>query len=109
MHLPDVAAVRRAALGRPGWWALFTRAYAAVAARRPRCTALTSLIRAAPYEHPINIAAVAVARPVGDEEAVFFVHLRLPEEQSLCDLDRYLRQGASGRWRSWPCSAVCCR
>lgn len=93
MRLADVADARRAALGRPGWCALFTRAYAAVAARRPLLRrAYVPYPRAHLYEHSFNIAAVAVARPVGDEEAVFFVHLRSPEEQSLRDLDRYLRQ-----------------
>lgn len=91
MNLGTVNAVRRQAQPRPGWCALFTKAYAFVAARRP---ALRRVYVPLPwphlYEHPLNIAAVSVERRFGDEEAVFFAHLRSPEEQSLLDIDRHL-------------------
>jgi hypothetical protein len=93
MHLADVAAARRDAIGHPGWCALFTRAYAAVAARRSELRrAYVSYPRPHLYEHPANIAAVAVTRPVGDEEGLFFYHLHAPEAQTLRTIDRQLRQ-----------------
>ena len=93
MRLAEVAAARRATVGRPGWCALFTKAFAAVAARRPELRrAYVPYPRPHLYEHPVNIAAVAVTRPVGDEEGLFFYHLHAPERQPLRDLDRQLRQ-----------------
>lgn len=92
MRLADVAA-RRQGDGRPGWCALFTRAFAAVAARR---AALRRAYIPWPwphlYEHPVNIASVAVTRPVGGEQGLFFYHLPAPERQTVPDLDRRLRQ-----------------
>jgi hypothetical protein len=93
MNLADIAAARREAFGRPGWCALFTRAYAAVAAHRPELRrAYVSYPRPHLYEHPHNIAAVAVTRPVGDEEGLFFYPLHSPEQQTLREIDRQLRQ-----------------
>src|SRR5215469_381385 len=82
MHLADAAAARRDTGGRPAWCALFTKAYAAVAARRPELRrTYVSYPKPHLYEHPHNIAAVAVTRPVGDEEGQFFYHLHSPEKQ----------------------------
>jgi hypothetical protein len=93
MNLADVAAARREAIGRPGWCALFIKAFAIMAARRPDLRrAYVSYPRPHLYEHPTNIAAVAVTRPVGDEEGLFFYHLHSPEEQTLREIDRQLRQ-----------------
>ena len=44
------------------------------------------------YEHPVNIASVAVERDYQGEPAVFFAHLRSPELQSLGQLDEHLRR-----------------
>jgi hypothetical protein len=44
------------------------------------------------YEHPINIASVAIEREYQGELAVFFAHLRSPELQSLRQLDEHLRR-----------------
>lgn len=93
MRLAAVAEARANAVGRPGWCTLFTRAFALVAARRPELRrAYVPFPRPHFYEHPSSIASVAVARPVGDEEGVFFVHVRAPETQTAWAIDSYLRR-----------------
>jgi hypothetical protein len=93
LHLGEVARARGRSVGRPGWCALFTRGVALLASRRPvlRRT-FVPLPRPHLYENPFSIASVAVARPFGMEEAVFFTHIRAPENQTLPDIDRHLRQ-----------------
>jgi hypothetical protein len=92
----QVAAVRQARerlAVRPGWCAIFTKAYAIVAAAMP---ALRRSYLPYPwprlYEHPINIASVAIERIYRGEPAVFFAHLRSPEQQSLLQLEEHLRR-----------------
>jgi hypothetical protein len=93
MGLAAVAKARDKTVGRPGWCALFTRAFALVAARRPELRrAYVPLPRPHFYEHPSSVAAVAVACPIGDEEGVFFVHVRAPEIQTVRAIDSYLRR-----------------
>jgi len=91
----DVGAVvdARAQLdSRPGWAAIFTRAYGLVAREIP---ALRRSYLQFPwphlYEFPYSIASVAVERVWNGENAVFFGHLRSPESQTIDSLDRFLR------------------
>jgi hypothetical protein len=44
------------------------------------------------YEHPLSVASIAVERDYRGEKAVFFGHLRAPEDQSLTQLDARLRE-----------------
>ncbi len=93
MALAPVVSARRAAVARPGWCALFVKAYALAARRLPelrRCYVPWPYPHL--YEHPLNVASVAVERRVLDEDAVFFVHVRAPEEQTLWQLEHYLRK-----------------
>ena len=73
MHLADVAAARLAAPGRPGWPAVFLKAYANVAAETP---ALRRAYVKLPWPHlveyPHSVASVAVERDYEGEPAVFF-------------------------------------
>ncbi len=93
MDLAPVVAARRAAGPRPSWSVIFLKAYALVAAARPELRrAFLTFPRARLYEHPENIASVAVERRYGDEDAVFFTHFRSPEKQGLLELDRHLRR-----------------
>jgi hypothetical protein len=93
MNLAAVVAARQVASPRPSWAALFTKAYAFVAASRPE---LRRAYLPYPwphfYEHPISVASIAVERQFQDEEAVFFGHLRNPEKRGLAELDRELRR-----------------
>jgi hypothetical protein len=44
------------------------------------------------YQHPTNIATIAIERQFQDEDAVFFVHLPHPEKRSLLAIDAKLRR-----------------
>jgi hypothetical protein len=93
MRLAAVVAAREAAATRPSWCTLFTKAYGLVAAARPPLRrAYLSFPRPHLYEHPVNVATVAVERRFGDEDAVFFAPLRQPERLSLPDLDARIRR-----------------
>jgi hypothetical protein len=93
MNLASVAAARQAAVPRPSWCALFTKAYAFVAAARPELRrAYLSFPQPHLYEHPLNVASIAVERRLGDEDAVLFGHVKSPEEKGLHELDAELRR-----------------
>jgi hypothetical protein len=93
MNLGAVARAREAAHPRPGWCALFLKAFATVAASRPE---LRRAYFPYPwphlYEHPCNIATVAIEREVGDEQAVLFGQIRTPERQPLYEIESHLRR-----------------
>ena len=87
------AAQARASIGlRPGWPAIFTRAYGLVSREVPQ---LRRYYLSFPwprlYEFPYSIASVAVERDWEGEQAVFFGHLRSPETQTIASLDKHLR------------------
>lgn len=93
MNLAPVVAARQAAQPKPSWCALFTKAYAIVTAASPQLRrAYLSFPQPHLYEHPTNVASVALERLHGDEEAVFFAQIRSPEKQSLFELDARLGQ-----------------
>jgi hypothetical protein len=92
MQLACVSAARRQCHERPSWCAVFTKAYAVVAARRPELRrAYLSFPRPHLYEHFGNVASIAVERRVKAEDAVLFAHVRSPETLSLGELHRQLR------------------
>lgn len=92
MDLAAVVAARQAARPRPSWCALFTKAYGFVVAARPELRrAYLTFPTPHLYEHPVGIASVAVERRFGDEDAVFFGHVRSPERLELLELDARLR------------------
>ena len=93
MRLAEVAAARADAAPRPSWCALFTKAYAFVAATHPPLRrSYLSFPRPHLYEHPVSVASVAVERTFGGEDAIFFTHLGQPETLPLSEIDRRLRQ-----------------
>src|ERR1700675_4641404 len=74
MNIAPLMAARRQAFPRPSWCSLFTKAYAMAAADRPELRrAYLSIPWPHLYEHPSNIASVAIERRWQDEDAVFFV------------------------------------
>jgi hypothetical protein len=91
VHALQQARARTAPRG--SWCSIFLKAYALVAAETPE---LRRAYMPFPwphfYEHPFNIASVAVERLYRGERAVFFGHLRAPEQQSLTALDARLRR-----------------
>lgn len=93
MQLSALVDGRQLARPRPGWCALFTKAYSLVAAQRsPLRRAYIPWPWPHLYEHPISIASVAVERRYGEEEAVFFAHLRNPHEQSIAAIEAHLER-----------------
>src|SRR5262245_57602228 len=93
MNIAAVVAARQSAVPRPSWAAIFTKAYAFVAAARPELRrAYMSLPRPRLYEHPINVASIAVERRLGDEDAVLSAHICNPEKKGLQELDAALRR-----------------
>jgi hypothetical protein len=92
MDLAPLVAVREAAAPRPSWCAIFTKAYGFVTQAWPE---LRRAYLPFPwphfYEHPINVASVAVERAFGNENAVFFAQVHSPEQRGLAELDALLR------------------
>jgi hypothetical protein len=101
MRLASLVAARAAAAPRPMWCALFTKAFALVAARRPelrRCYLSFPVPHL--YEHAASVATVAVERRYGDEDAVFFVPLSKPERLPLAEIDAKIRRYKEAPLRS---------
>lgn len=92
MNLTELIAARQAADPKPTWSALFTKAYAIVAARMP---ALRMSYVKFPwprlYEHPANVATLNIEREIGSERIVLYGHVVSPEKMSLDELDKLIR------------------
>jgi hypothetical protein len=88
MDLTGLVAARQACSPPPTWSAIFTKAYAAVAARTP---ALRTSYLASPwprlYEHPVNVATLNVDRQLVGERVVLYAHVPSPESRTLQELD----------------------
>lgn len=92
MPLADVFAARQRAAARPSWFAVFIKAYAAVSARRPELRrAYLSWPWARIHQHECNVASVAVARRVGDEDGVMWYTIQHPEQLPLAAIDAAVR------------------
>jgi hypothetical protein len=91
VQLSAVVTARQRVQPRPGWCSLLTKAYSFAAAQRPP---LRQAYMPWPwphlYEHPLSVASVAVERRYGEEDAVFFMHLRNPHEQTLTAIEAHL-------------------
>jgi hypothetical protein len=91
MNLGRLMHARLTSPSRPSWCAIFTKAYALVAAARPELRrAYLTFPRTCLYEHPINVASIAIERDVDGEPGVFFVHVKEPDKLSLNDLELLL-------------------
>jgi len=93
MHLGEVMAARNAARPRPSWLAMFTKAFAAVAARHPE---LRRVFVARPwhrlYEYDHNIISIIVERDCGGEPGLFLARLQSPAQMPLTEIDARLRR-----------------
>jgi hypothetical protein len=98
VNVSAVVAARKSLANPPAWVLLFTKAYATVAARRPE---LRRAYLPFPCPHLFqadeSVATVAVEREFQGEPAVFFGHIRHPDQQSLRQLMNHLQ-----RWRTHP-------
>jgi hypothetical protein len=92
MQLAEVAAARAAAAARPGWPAVFLKAYARVAAQMPELRrAYICLPWHHLYEYQTSAATVAIEREYQGEKAVFFGRIDKPAEASLSTIDGLVR------------------
>jgi hypothetical protein len=92
LRLAQVATARQVARPQPSWSALFTRAYALVSAANPQLRrAYVGFPRPHLYEHPENVATLAVERSHEGEDALFFAPLPRPETLGLHEIDAQLR------------------
>ncbi len=93
MNVAPLVAARLAATPRPSWCAIFTKAYARVAAAMPELRrAYLGFPTPHLYEHPLSVASVAVERRYEDEDAVFFAPVKSPDRLPLYELDEELRR-----------------
>jgi hypothetical protein len=93
MHLAELITVRNQTQPRISWCAIFVKAYARVAARRPELRrAFLSRPWARLYESADNVATVMIERDFRSEPAVLPAHLRSPERMRLEDIHAWLRQ-----------------
>jgi hypothetical protein len=92
MTIGEVVDAQRRAEPRPSWVAVFAKAYGIVARDiAPLRRALLQIPWDHLYEHPESVASVAIGRDFDGEEAVFFGHLRAPENQTIAAIDERLR------------------
>ncbi|MCI0699468.1 MAG: hypothetical protein L0241_00085 [Planctomycetia bacterium] len=95
MQLAEVAAAREVITDRPGWPALFLKAYARVADAMPELRrAYVALPWAHLCEYPTSVASIAVEREYLGEKAVFFGRIVNPAELPLTEIDKRVRSFA---------------
>jgi hypothetical protein len=93
VNVAAVAELRHQLAHRPGWCALFTKAYGIVTASVPALRrAYISFPWPRLYEHPASIASIAIEREYQGEPGVFFAHVRGPDQQPLMNIEAALRR-----------------
>jgi pyruvate/2-oxoglutarate dehydrogenase complex dihydrolipoamide acyltransferase (E2) component len=96
MNLAPLVAARNAAADRPAWTAIFTKAYALVAADVPELRrAYVKFPWAHLYEYPASAAYVTVERDYGGEKAVFGYRVKDPAALSIRQLADQLNYAAT--------------
>jgi hypothetical protein len=94
LDLADLVAARQALPGRPSWFAVFLKAFGAVARRRPAFRrSYMPLPWPRLHEHSCNVASLPIERRLGDEDVVLFLRIREPESLPLAQLQRILYEG----------------
>src|SRR5690242_19449568 len=92
MSLGPVIGARQQSATRPSWFAIFMKAYAVVAARRPVLRqSYLSFPRPRLFQHPYNVASLAVPRQYQGEDGVLMYQIRKPETFSLSEIDARIR------------------
>jgi hypothetical protein len=93
MDLARLVAARKRCTPPPAWSAIFTRAYALVAARTPLLrTCYLGFPWPRFYEHGSNAATIYVDRQLAGERILLAAHLCSPERCTLREVDAAVRQ-----------------
>jgi hypothetical protein len=102
MDLGEVVAARKRLAEPPAWVLLFSKAFAAVAARRPELRR-TYLRLPWPllWQADESVASIAVEREYHGEPGVFFGFLKAPDKQPLSHLATILHQ-----WKTRPVEQI---
>ena len=92
MNLAPVVMARELATPKPSWCSIFTKAWGFACAAHPALRrAYLSFPWSRLYQHSINVATIAVERPYGGDDAVFFIQMTQPERKPLLEIDRRLK------------------
>jgi hypothetical protein len=92
MNLAAVVAARKGSPLHPSWLAIFTKAYAKVAAAVPEMRrAYVKFPTHHLYEYPTSLASIAFERMYRGENAVFIGLIKDPARLPLADLHRLIR------------------
>lgn len=88
-----VATARSACPVKPGWYALFLKAFGLAALEQP---ALRRSWLSVPWvrlhEHACSVAAVSVERDIDGEPVVFIFQIKAPEETPLLEIDQRIQR-----------------
>ena len=91
MHLSELTEARKRLQHRPGWCAIFTKAFAIVADQH---SVLRQAYMPYPwpqlYEHPDNLASISMERQIAGETGLVVGQFRKPEHQSLRQIDEHI-------------------
>jgi hypothetical protein len=93
MELAPLVAARQAGTPQPTWSAIFTKAFAVVAARTPALrTAYLTFPWPRFYEHFTSIATVNIDRQLASERIILYAHIASPESRTLQEIDAIIRE-----------------
>jgi len=96
LQLADLIAVRQECPRRPSWFALFLKAYALVTEQREELRrSYLSFPWPRIHQHACNVAHLAVARRIGEEDAVLGLQIRHPEQLSIAEIDTFIHRARS--------------
>lgn len=92
MNLGALVDVRESSVTRPSWCAIFTKAFAAIAAEHPELRR-TYVSRPWPrfYEFDVNNFSIVIEREFLGEPALFLGRIRSPETLALGDIDALIK------------------
>jgi hypothetical protein len=96
LNVRTLAEARAAASERPGWAAIFAKAFSLVARDQP---ALRTLFIDWPWSHfyelPRSVGMIAIARELDGEDCVLPQKIAAPDEMSLAEVDTLVRHAKS--------------
>ncbi len=92
MNLAALVEARELAIPKPSWCSLFTKAWGMTCAAQPELRrAYLGFPWPRLYQHPTSVACIAVERPYGNDNAVFFLPISRPEVCPLVEIDARIK------------------